>query len=516
MRYFFPLLFLLLLPFATAHAVPNAYSPDAYVTLDASPRAVNITFTERPEPKASSLTVRDPDGRAVSGETTVISPYVLGTSVSGTGNGTYLVSWSVISADDGHFSEGSYIFHVGQKTAEFASHDHDGHAASVWEAIPLALELLGQALVMGILLFWTASSTLRRRLGLISAALIIAGALSYVVFQSMEAAGSLELSFVSAVALFSSTTAGTFALIRAGLGVALGVSFWRSRAVIPAILLGLMILARARMSHAAASEFQPALSILINAAHLAFKELWIGGIIVLFILFSVTHLHDLARKFSRAAAIALAGGGVTGLYIIWLHLKGPANLASPWGTLFIILSALAAALLALRLYNHRRPARTALGAEALVATAVLFVSSMLIITTPPLDTPRWEAESQGVRIALADHADHYLITFDETEGKLLILKDILIVLSHPETGPIEAHTVFSANGEVLPKYYFSVPGTWKVDITAQRLNAYDATASFEIQHPSPDVGRRFGAFELLLLLSGAVLLAGAFFLHKRA
>ena len=42
-------------------------------------------------------------------------PRVYHVSVKDAGAGTYTVSWEVISADDGHFAKGAYVFSVGMR-----------------------------------------------------------------------------------------------------------------------------------------------------------------------------------------------------------------------------------------------------------------------------------------------------------------------------------------------------------------------------------------------------------------
>ncbi len=125
--------------------------------------------------------------------------------------------------------------------------------------------------------------------------------------------------------------------------------------------MALIDLARARVSHAAASTFAPAFGVLMNFVHLFFKDVWIGGIIAL-----VALLSPLIRKsrnlrfaafaltaFSRIASIALGIAGVTGVYVVWLHLKSFSYvLTTDWGKRFAILSVFAAFLLLLRLFDQ--------------------------------------------------------------------------------------------------------------------------------------------------------------------
>src|SRR5580700_8193809 len=103
------LVFLIVPDLAFAHATPILYSPAASSVLSKVPSEVQIHFSERIEPRVSSITVLGPDGSRVNmadSQVDPADPRVFGVNLKDAGNGTYTVSWQVISADDGHFSKG--------------------------------------------------------------------------------------------------------------------------------------------------------------------------------------------------------------------------------------------------------------------------------------------------------------------------------------------------------------------------------------------------------------------------
>ena len=200
--------------------------------------------------------------------------------------------------------------------------------------------------------------------------------------------------------------------------------------------LVLIDLARARISHAAASALAPAFSIFMNFVHLFFKDAWIGGIIALVALFSpimrksrsVRMAAFALTEFSQIASVALGVAGVTGVYVVWLHLKSFSYVfTTDWGERFVVLSVLAAFLLLLRLSTQlyfepkiidatRNSDETrlprifsrlgfTLPAEMAIGIAILAVTSLLIITTPPL-APHYSfgrsTVSQGIALSLAE------------------------------------------------------------------------------------------------------------------
>ena len=153
----------------------------------------------------------------------------------------------------------------------------------------------------------------------------------------------------------------------------------------------------------------------MNFVHLFFKDVWIGGIIALVVLLSPLIGNSRNARatafaltaFSRIASVAFGIAGVTGVYVVWLHLKSFSYvLTTDWGKRFAVLSAFAAFLLALRFFAQlygepkivdaiRKSDETrflrlfswlgfTLPAEMGIGIAILAVTSLLIITTPPL------------------------------------------------------------------------------------------------------------------------------------
>ena len=213
-----------------------------------------------------------------------------------------------------------------------------------------------------------------------------------------------------------------------------------------AALLGIDF-ARARVSHAAASTFAPGFGIVMNFVHLFFKDVWIGGTIALVVLLSplISKSRNLRvaayvlTALSRITSIALGIAGVTGVYVVWLHLKSFSYLlTSDWGKRFVVLSIFAAFLLLLRLVDQlyvetkiieaiKRNDETqlprvlswlsfSLPAEMAMGIAVLTVTSLLIITTPPL-VPHYSFRrsvvSQGMALSLTEQPyerDKFLVT----------------------------------------------------------------------------------------------------------
>ena len=143
---------------AFAHATPIQYIPAASSVLPQAPAEVQIHFSERVEPRVSSIIVlgsRWFARRSFQFRSRPGGSQSLPRGPERRRAGTYTVSWEVISADDGHFAKGAYVFSVGSARPS-ATTDTGGfqtvHSSSVPEALTLAVELIGDALILGALL----------------------------------------------------------------------------------------------------------------------------------------------------------------------------------------------------------------------------------------------------------------------------------------------------------------------------------------------------------------------------
>lgn len=106
-------------PRASAHADFLTSTPDPYAIWNTVPTAVSVTVSEAVQPGSATLLVTNlTDARVDTGPTgisptdpTTFSVHLL----SGLGPSVYTVTWGVVSADDGHFSAGTFYFMVAYK-----------------------------------------------------------------------------------------------------------------------------------------------------------------------------------------------------------------------------------------------------------------------------------------------------------------------------------------------------------------------------------------------------------------
>ncbi len=586
---------------AFAHATPVQYTPEASSVLGTAPASVRIQFSERIEPGVSSISVFGPDGAKVNIGNGGVNPNdarLFGAALMNGGKGTYTVSWQVISADDGHFTKGAYVFSVGAESPAAASNAEFQivHSSSVPEAATVALELVGEALLLGALavlaFIWRpmrkkffavelsgheeAVWKRARLIAVIGLILALAGGVSYLIYKTSELATLQESSFSAVFIPFVNTVSGLFTVYRMigaivflciflmfGKTIAAGETVGAAERTLW-IILALTALARARVSHAAASTFAPAFSVLMNFIHLFFKDIWIGGIAA-FVLILAPVMRKLQNLkiaayamsvFSKIASVSFGVAGVTGVYIVWLHLKSFQNLlTTDWGKAFIILSVFAGLLAALRVFHQlyfeplaagylqKQPTPklakaifwlgVSLPSEVVMGLTILCVTGLLIITTPPVDRNfsfQREAVSQGVDLRLTQHPyerGEFLVELqDEKTGGAAAVNDLAVTLTNQKQGigPIIAPvTGRFIGGYIFPMSLLSPAGTWKIDLVAKRGGAYDAAASFTVNYPQEindssahAEDRRFGLFEILNILVAAGIAAVSFRLYRVA
>jgi methionine-rich copper-binding protein CopC len=108
-----PLLILLAAGDATAHAFLDHAEPRVGNKVATPPREVTLWFTQKLEAAFSTITVTDPAGKRADTGKTRVSGSQMSVSLRPGGNGTYHVTWRVLSVDT-HTTDGTFTFQVGQ------------------------------------------------------------------------------------------------------------------------------------------------------------------------------------------------------------------------------------------------------------------------------------------------------------------------------------------------------------------------------------------------------------------
>jgi copper transport protein len=403
-------------PAAAAHGVLESSEPAGGSSLERAPAAVTLRFSERPDPRLSSVRVLDNGGRLVAGgpaQPVGGRPLELRVPTAGLPAGGYTVTWRIVSAVDGHRTEGVFGFGVGAAGAPGLPASRAVAEVGAGPAMgPLAvtgrwawywgLALLVGAAATGLLVF---GGRLPGRpaplLGLAVAA--AAGGL-----VAMGAAARADAG-VPLAELLGATT-GRWLLWRAAMlaaaGAAAGWLLARPGARGPLLALGLAggagMLVHALAGHAAGPSSLRALNLLAQWVHLLAVGAWIGGLAWLFAGLrgnaAAGSTRQMVLRFSRLAGIGLAVVVATGVARTVDELGGWGRLADTgFGWALDLKLVLFAGLVALGALNHYRLVplfraggqrravarlRRSVGGELGLAAAVLAAAALLSQLAP--------------------------------------------------------------------------------------------------------------------------------------
>jgi methionine-rich copper-binding protein CopC len=108
-----PLLLLLAAGEASAHAFLDHAEPRVGNKVVSPPREVTLWFTQKLEAAFSSVTVTNASGERVDTGKPRVSGNQMSVGLRPGGNGTYHVTWHVLSVDT-HRTDGNFTFQVGQ------------------------------------------------------------------------------------------------------------------------------------------------------------------------------------------------------------------------------------------------------------------------------------------------------------------------------------------------------------------------------------------------------------------
>ncbi len=394
---------------ASGHATLLLSDPAGGSMLSRPPALVRLVFSEAVQGSGPAVVVYGPSGRRVErgppraqGNETIVA-------MRADGQGTYLVRWSVVAADT-HPTGGSFTFTVGHAGGPFSNAPGSAGGLTLGDLVGVAarwLHLAGYALAFGPVAFemvalrpraMLADGPIGRRLwrlvtaGLIT--LLLAEPLALLAqVLSLSATAPLEASLLGSI-----LASGAGRALGQRLGAALGL--WaliglaragatQAPAAILALGLGLAVIS-GQTSHALdVTAVAPALSLGVNALHVAAMGLWLGGLIALLAVWPLTPPPSraaLTARFGRLAALTLGALGCSGVALAVLHVGGVAGLVGgAYGRVLLAKTALACAGVALAL----RGARAGDGGptwwrrEVAALAGVLALAALMIALPPP-------------------------------------------------------------------------------------------------------------------------------------
>ena len=538
-------------PAAAAHGSLQSSEPAGGSSLDRAPAAVTLRFSERPDPNLSTVRVLDSGGRVVAGgpaRPVAGQPLELRVPTAGLAAGGYTVSWRIVSAVDGHRTDGVFGFGVGPAGAsgppvsQAVAGARTGPApgpvavAGRW-AWYWGLTLLVGAAATGLLVF---GGRLPGRpgplLGLALAA--AAGGLAAMTMTAKTDAG------VAVGDLLGSTT-GRWLLWRAAMLAWAGAATWwlllaRRRPAPPAtrgplLALGLAggagMLVHALAGHAAGPSSLRPLNLLAQWAHLAAVGVWIGGLVWLLVALGARggagSTREVVLRFSKLAGASLAVVVVTGVARSADELGGWRRLAdSGFGRALDLKLVLFAGLVALGAGNRYRlvplfeagrddaPVAARLGrsvaGELGLAAAVLAAAALLSQLAPgvptdaarpgPAATPVLEASGADwattVRVTLtvtpgAAGPNRFTATVADFDTGTVLPADRVELtgtpLSRPDLGTARLELARAPDGRWLGQgRLLSLAGRWDLTTTIQRpTGGVTVPLALDVPPPTP-------------------------------
>ncbi|MGW7426017.1 copper resistance CopC/CopD family protein [Streptomyces sp. NPDC054813] len=343
---------------ASAHATLTGSDPRDGGVLKTAPKQVTATFDESVTLVEDSLRVVDPDGRPV----TAGRPHHAGGKgdtdqvnlTDGLEQGTYTVSWRVVSADS-HAVSGAFTFSVGKPSATRAT----TAAAPAVDPTVNALYGIGRyvaygglALLIGVAVFvlacWRSATAVRlvRRPFAIGWWTLLGSTIALVLLRGPYDSGDGPAGVLDLGALRQAvgTRPGIALLARLVLLLMVAVLVRRRlpepkptpRVIAASGVLVLGLAATWVAAEHAAVGVQVPVAVASTTLHLLAMAVWLGGLTALLVTLYRTPAEDplppaAVARFSRIALASVAVLAVTGVYQSWRGLGSWQAFTTPYG-----------------------------------------------------------------------------------------------------------------------------------------------------------------------------------------
>ena len=391
---------------AWAHGGLRLSNPGDRATLGASPTAVQLSFSEEPEPSLSSIRVLGADGTAFQlGPPTAVpgDPRALDVRVRILQRGVYTVSWRVVSAIDGHATAGAYAFGVGvsPQGAALAVASAE-EPSSTLEIVARWILLTGLAVLLG-----AAAAAVGGFGGRPSDDRLAAGGwLLAAAGLGLLAEAQRRYAAVSVGELLDTSVGRALAWRAVAIGAA-GVALLAVRRASPRFRSDWMAAAglaafaaigvHVAAGHAAAGGWPNGASVASQWAHFAAAGIWLGGLAALLVGVRGAPSEEKAvaiRRFSRLALVALVVVAATGIARAVDELSSWREIFSTsYGRAVLLKALLILALAGFGALHRRRsvpaaatdlgPLRRISQGELLLAAGALAVAAILGAIPPP-------------------------------------------------------------------------------------------------------------------------------------
>ena len=503
-------------PAAEGHAIVRETRPSADQTVPTSPDSVFMRFNEPVEIAFGAVRVYDTNGRRVeegrarhAGSSSVVEVDLKPRLAQG----TYTVTWRVVSAD-GHPISEAFVFHVGQPGEK-----SEGIAAELLKGEPGAGQFT--SLLAGVFRFLAFASLLA-----------LGGAVAFNAFVWRDDGAwrhttfALAIAVVSTAALFvlqgalagdlplgdalsgsvlsdvADTRYGAMAFVRVGALTAFAV-LWRVRATRRPFLLAvplLVALATPGLAGHAGTTSPVAVNVVADTAHMAAAAAWVGGLVLLWrvafpaLAGDVDALGAVARRFSRMAMAAVGVLVATGVWRSFVEVRSLDALDANYGVVLLMKVGVFLPMVGLGFVNQRRlrvrdgngdgvtlpKLRRNIAAETALAVVVIGLTAMLV-NLPPARTEAGGGVAMET-VQLGSNRLEVLVTpgrVGENQVHLTAVTpvgapaefdsmEVLFTMPDEGIGPITAMGTLLAPGHfVVEGRQLSVAGRWVLEVVAR-------------------------------------------------
>jgi len=378
------------------------------VVIATPPSVIRLTFNERVQPIGRGIRVVAPSGRHVERGPARASGASVSVDVGAAEQGTYVVSWRVVSGD-AQPERGRFAFSVGRPTAALAALQDDRRTASrsgfVLAVAGRALHFLGFALGFGSLAFrWL----VLRPLGVPRVAefdralwrLTRFGVVALVLAEPLVVLGhALRLGIAGDADVLADVLESRVGLVT-GQRLGIALALWAMLTALEtgssitlklALALGIALAVIDGQAVHAVSVRPLAAGLVTNALHVLAMGTGVGAVIALPVAWRAagvtTFRAAIAGRAGRVATIALLVAMGSGTLLSFQHLTGTGDLARTfYGRVIVAKLATLIVVLALAMAARRKgvgaPERWWQG-ELAALVAVLLLAAALVSLPPP-------------------------------------------------------------------------------------------------------------------------------------
>jgi len=399
---------------ADAHAILKSSEPASGAALASSPKQIVLDFNEAVEFDLGGVTLTDAGGSALTlgkARHRAGTDNVAEATVPPLAPGVYVVGYRIVSAD-GHPVSGNIVFRVGAGAVDGVSVQQPRADRVVgvvygvlrFAAYPAIVAGAGAwlfALFVSPPLWWRS----RRVVSWAAGCLLVASLGQFIVAVPYLAGSGLSAALHSSQwSNVARTDLGRWLLVRAGLTAVLLVSLARNRSwrvgrstglVLGGLVFALLDVSMVGDGHAAVGRWL-VLGWAATFLHIAAMCLWLWGLVVIawgIRRKDVELLEAVRRRWSRAAAVAVAVIVLSGVVQAWRLLPDVHALSSSYGRLLIGKTVLVAVMMLLGNMGRVALARAAdaswpsslrrsVAVEQFVGLAVVAVTTVLVQTEP--------------------------------------------------------------------------------------------------------------------------------------